>query len=79
MKIVLDTNVLLVSISSRSPYHWIFKKLLAREFQILVSTEILTEYAEIIERHMSSEIAESVLGVLENLPNVQLGHLGKFL
>lgn len=28
MKVVIDTNILLVSISRRSPFHWIFQRLL---------------------------------------------------
>ena len=28
LRVVLDTNVLLVSVSSRSKYHWIFRTLL---------------------------------------------------
>jgi rRNA-processing protein FCF1 len=31
-KIVLDTNVLLVSISDRSKLHWIFKSLLETQY-----------------------------------------------
>lgn len=69
-RIVLDTNVLLVSISERSRLHWIFKGLLDKQYRLCVSTEILAEYAEIIERHMGPETSESVLGVLENLNNV---------
>lgn len=33
---------------------------------------MLTEYAEIIEQQMGYVASESVLGVLENLPNVEL-------
>ncbi len=33
LRIILDTNVLLVSISSRSHAHWIFQKLLNGEFE----------------------------------------------
>jgi len=70
-RVVLDTNVLLVSISERSRLYWIFSELLAGEFMLCVTTEILAEYAEIIERHMGVEASESVLGALENLPNVE--------
>ena len=69
LRIVLDTNVLLVSISDRSRLHWIFKKLLDGEYEICVTTDILAEYAEIIEKHMGVEASESTMGVLENLPN----------
>lgn len=50
LKVVLDTNVLLVSISSKSPYHWIFKKLIKGVFELGITSEILMEYEEVIER-----------------------------
>jgi putative PIN family toxin of toxin-antitoxin system len=62
---------LLVSISERSRLYWIFSSLLAGEFVLCVTTEILAEYAEIIERHMGVGASENVLGALENLPNVE--------
>ncbi len=70
-RIVLDTNVLLVCISDRSKLHWVFQALLNQSYTLCVSTEILAEYAEIIERYLGSETSESVLGLIENLPNVE--------
>ena len=70
MRIVLDTNVLLVSISDRSPYHWIYLGLTQGKFELCVTTEILLEYAEVIEQHMGVEVSEGVQGTLDNLPNV---------
>ncbi len=70
-KIVLDTNVLLVSISEKSSLHWVFKGLLNGDFYLCVTTEILAEYEEVIERHMGHKVAEAVLAVLENLPNIE--------
>lgn len=70
-KVVLDTNVLLVSISDRSSLHWIFQKLLAKEYTLCVTTDILAEYAEIIERHMGSGASEDALGLIENLTNLE--------
>ena len=70
-KVVLDTNVLLVSISSKSKLHWVFKSLLEGKFILCVTTDILAEYAEIIEIHMGTLASENTLGVLENLPNVE--------
>lgn len=69
-KVVLDTNVLLVSISQRSRLHWIFQSLIENKYILCVSTEMLAEYAEIIEQHMGSDTSTSVLGVIQNLPNV---------
>jgi putative PIN family toxin of toxin-antitoxin system len=71
-KVVLDTNVLLVSISERSKLHWVFKTLLEGEYTLCVTTDILAEYAEIIDQHMGFTVSESVLGVLENLTNIEL-------
>jgi putative PIN family toxin of toxin-antitoxin system len=70
-KVVLDTNVLLVSISTKSNLHWIFKSLLEGNYILCLTTDILAEYAEIIEQQMGSIASESALGVLENLPNVK--------
>jgi len=71
-KVVLDTNVFLVSISTKSPLHWIFRALLDGKYVLCVTTDILFEYAEIIDRHIGEDSREAVLGALENLPNVEL-------
>lgn len=71
MKIVLDTNVLLVSVSERSRLHWVFRKLLDKEYTLCVTTDILSEYAEIIEQQMGVEASQSVLGTIESLSNVE--------
>ncbi len=70
-KVVLDTNVLLVSVSDKSRLHWVFQKLIIGDYTLCVSNEILNEYAEILDRHMGSIVSESVLGVIENLENVE--------
>ncbi len=70
MKIVLDTNVMLVSVSSKSPHHWIFQSILSGAIILCVTYDILLEYHEKIEEHMGSEIAQSVITVLINSPFV---------
>jgi len=62
----------LVSISERSKLHWVFQKLLEKQYELCVSTDILSEYAEIIEQHMGKETSESTMGVIENLNNITL-------
>ena len=69
-RIVLDTNVLLVSVSSKSKLHWIFKNLLEGKYILCVTTDILAEYAEIIAQKMGIVASENAMTVLENLPNV---------
>lgn len=63
--------VLLVSISSKSPYHCIFKTLIDGAYDLGVTTEILMEYEEVIERKYSSEVAIYVIRALLTLPNVK--------
>lgn len=71
LRVVLDTNVLLVAISPRSKYHWIFQRLLEADYELLVSNEILSEYEEIIGQKLSEDVARNVLRMLLLLPNVQ--------
>lgn len=61
MKIILDTNVLLVSISERSKEHWIFEYFLNEEYELCVTTEILTEYEEILSTHLGVIFAQKAI------------------
>jgi putative PIN family toxin of toxin-antitoxin system len=70
LKVVLDTNVLLVSISSKSKHHWLFQKLLAQAFDIVITNEILMEYEEIISQKYSVSVSKNVIRALLLLPNV---------
>lgn len=72
MKVVLDTNVLLVIFSSKSDYRWIFDSFLNEDFTMCVTNDILMEYEEIITRHMGKLIATTVLNLLENAPTLEL-------
>jgi len=70
MRIVLDTNVLLVSFSSNSDLHWVWKSLLDNRFSLCVTTDILLEYEEVITRHVGYTIAQAVLDAISDLPNL---------
>ncbi len=72
LKVVLDTNILLVSISSKSKYHWVFKRLLNNEYNLYVTNEILLEYEEIISIKYSRDVAKNVIRTLLYLENVTL-------
>ena len=67
-KLVIDTNCLLQCISRRSRYHDLWLSLLDGRNEMCVSTEILEEYAEVLERYASPEFAEAALGVILNNP-----------
>ncbi len=70
MKVVIDTNILLVCISPRSEANWLWQSMLHEAFDVCVTTEILNEYAEIIGREMGMEASEAALDILTDLPNV---------
>jgi len=70
IKVVLDTNILLVSISSKSKYHWIYKGLLNSAFDLCISHEILLEYEKIISAKFNSIVAQNTIRTLLLLPNV---------
>lgn len=71
MRIVLDINVLLVSLPVGRKYRPIFDALKAGNFTLLISNEILTEYEEKIGEKTRPEIAENVVRLLLNLPKVE--------
>ncbi len=70
MRFVINTNVILVSVSPKSKYHWIFRKLKSESFDLLVSNDILFEYQEIVSRKYNGKIARILLETLDSLPNV---------
>ena len=70
MKVVLDTNVLLVSIATKSRYRVIFDSLLNNDLILIISNEILSEYTEIIGRKTNMMIANNISEMLLSLQNV---------
>lgn len=70
MRVVLDTNVLLVSIGRKSPFRPIFDALLRERFTLIVCTSILLEYEEIFAQRNGAAVAQNVLEALSNLRNV---------
>ena len=69
MKLVLDTNSLLQCISRRSRYHDLWISFLDGRNTLCVTTEILNEYAEVLERKASAEFASLSLEVILNNPS----------
>ncbi len=72
MKVVLDTNIIIASLSSFSKYHWIIKKLIDQEYSICISNEILLEYEEKITEKYGGEAAKNFTSFLKEAPNVNL-------
>lgn len=68
--IVLDTNILLIALPTKSKYRPIFDALLQEKFILAVSTSILNEYVEILGQKTTPIIANNVAEMLLNLKNV---------
>ncbi|HEY4112218.1 putative toxin-antitoxin system toxin component, PIN family [Puia sp.] len=75
IKTVIDTNVLVSALSSRSPYHWLIENLLEEKFELYVTNEILLEYEEILKAKYSEHVASNFLVALKELPNVYITHV----
>jgi len=72
MNVVVDTNVLLTSISRKLKIHWVFRALLDGKYTLCVITDILNEYAEILEQnHHNPRYTDTVLKTILNLPNIK--------
>jgi len=70
MKIVLDTNVLLVSISRKSEYFPIFDAFLNGHIQLCVTTDILFEYAELLASKFHPNVMDNIMKTIEKSPDI---------
>ncbi len=66
-RIVLDTNCLLQSLPSKSPYHKIWTDVFCGKISLCVNTEILDEYEEILSQKINSEVAINVVEAIARL------------
>lgn len=71
MKVVLDTNCLLMAISDKSYFHRIWRSFLKGDCTLCVTNEIIEEYVEVIGRNVSEKAAEAVIYLILTLPNVR--------
>ena len=71
MRLVLDTNSLIQCVSRRSRYHSIWLSILDGRNDLCVTTDILSEYFEILERKASARFASLVLEVILNNPHTR--------
>jgi putative PIN family toxin of toxin-antitoxin system len=70
MKVILDTNCLVVALSPKSPYHCLWKAFRQSKFSLCYSTEILQEYEEILSRFYSPATIVLIMETLLKSPNV---------
>lgn len=75
-RVVLDTNVLLMSISRRTTYHAIWQAFQNGEFELCVTTDILDEYAEKLHEKFRQEVGTNTMKALEN--SLDVVHVHKY-
>ena len=71
MRVVLDTNILITILSRRSKYSDILDFFVDEAFTLCVTTEILNEYAEIIERFMGVEHVDYFMEIIDQAKNIE--------
>ena len=71
LKIVLDTNALIRSVSRRSAFSIILDKLYENAYELYLSNDIQLEYEEKITDIFSKETAELVIGAFLLMDNVK--------
>ena len=69
MKIVLDTNCLVVSAQEYSGFFWLWKAFRDKKITLCYTTEIMNEYFEILSHYYSVYFAESIIDEILLAPN----------
>ena len=69
MRIVLDTNCLLVIVPKQSQFRIIFDSIINGKLNLVVTTEMLLEYEEQLSKFYSTEYAKLIISAICNLPN----------
>ena len=69
--IVLDTNILPVSIPEKSKYRSIFENFINENFVLCITNDILKEYEEILSERYDSETVENIMEILLIADNVK--------
>lgn len=70
MKIVLDTNCLIVCLPATSPYYCLWKAFREMRITLCYTTDIINEYSEILTRFYAHRFVNDVINELLLSPNV---------
>ena len=68
MRIVLDTNCLIQSVSPRSKYHAVWEFFVSGENRLCITNEIIEEYIEILQKLVGYEVSEYIVKTIINSP-----------
>jgi len=69
-RFIIDTNIFLVSFSSKYKYYWIYLALIDNKFDLVISNEILLEYQEQIALRYGIDFTKGKLDFILSLRNV---------
>ncbi len=69
MKVVIDSNVLLVAIGKRSKHRLIWNAFIEGKYQLIISEGIIHEYEEILRQYSAPGAAELVLETFLESPD----------
>ena len=72
MKIIIDTNVLLVIIPAYSKYSFIYESLKRGDFTLVISNDILLEYEELMKQRYPALSVDQELDTLLNLSEIEI-------
>lgn len=75
MRVVIDSNVLLVAIGKRSRFRPIWEAFINGKYQLILSEDIIHEYEEILHTHSAPGSAELVMEILSESPDVLYKHI----
>jgi putative PIN family toxin of toxin-antitoxin system len=70
MKVVIDSNVLLVAIGKRSKHRLIWNTFVEGKYQLIISESIVHEYEEILKMYSAPGAAELVLETFIESPDI---------
>ncbi|MFN0035920.1 MAG: putative toxin-antitoxin system toxin component, PIN family [Saprospiraceae bacterium] len=71
MRVVLDTNIWVSSLSRRSEFNWVFQAFLDEAYTLVVSHEILLEYEEILNIKYGEASVAVFFNLMDEAKNVE--------
>ena len=70
MRIVLDTNSLIMAISAKNLYHKAWLAFLYGKYTLCITNEIIEEYLEVISRNINPYVAEKIVSTILTRKNM---------
>lgn len=69
-RIVLDTNIIVMSIAPQSIYRKIWDTFLEQKFNLCISNEIVEEYHEVLSRNISPIVSDYIINTILTRDNI---------